>query len=275
MDSDTLTRMFLEENKEFIKLVKEIPFNKNLNTIKRKIKKYNLELNLTIEKDNDFPNISKVAIKQLDDTGIYFNYDNVESLKDNFFLDYFTYFSKFVFIGEGYFRFTHVFNSNSKILKNSQLDISFTTKQAPVKLSLKIFDETEKDKIIEYPSKINKNYINILNKHISTYNIDIYKLIINDTKYIKSLSETLDHILLEHDDNTLRDLIYETNFCGCFSAEKLIIEKKPYNITNIYKREEKVSKRFHSMFGSKILKTALIFFVISLCLYLASFLLIK
>lgn len=275
MDSDTLTRMFLEENKEFIKLVKEIPFNRNLNTIKRKIKKYNLEFNLTIDNDKEFPNISKVAIKQLDDTGIYFNYDNVESLKDNFFLDYFTYFSKFVFIGEGYFRFTHVFNSNSKILKNSQLDISFTTKQAPVKLSLKIFDETEKDKIIEYPSKSNKNYINTLNKHISIYNIDVYKLMINDKKYIKSLSETLDHILLEHDDNTLRDLIYETNFCGCFSAEKLIIEKKPYNITNLYKREQKVSKRFHSMFGSKILKTALIFFVISLCLYLASFLLIK
>lgn len=275
MDSDTLTRMFLEENKEFIKVVKEIPFNKNLNTIKRKIKKYNLELNLTIEKDNDFPNISKVAIKQIDDTGIYFNYDNVESLKDNFVLDYFTYFSKFVFIGEGYFRFTHVFNSNSKILKNSPLDISFTTNQDPVKLLLKIFDETEQDKMIEYPSKSNKNYINTLNKHISIYNINVYKLMVNDKKYIKSLDETLDHILLEHDDNTLRELIYETNFCGCFSTEKLIIEKKQYNMINLYKREQKVSKRFHFLFGSKILKTTLIFFVISLCLYLTSFLFIK
>lgn len=275
MDLDNFNRMFLEENKEFLKLVNEIPINKNLKIIKRKIKKYNLELDLTIEKDEGFPNISKVAIKKIDATGVYFSYDNVESLKDNFSVNYFTYYSKYVFIAEGYFRFTHVFNDNSKILNSLPLDISFKPNQEPVKLELRIFDEIDQDKIIEYPSKINKNYINTLNEHISIYNIDVYKLMINDKKYIKSLDETLDHILLEHDDNTLRELIYETNFCGCFSADKLIIEKKDYNIRNIYKREQKVSKRFHFMFGSKILKTALIFFATSLCLYLASFLFIK
>lgn len=219
MSFNNLISEFAKNNKIFLNLLT------TKNALK-KIKKYNVDLlNESIKAENG--NSSKIKLFMVDKSySTTFNTPIIKKV-DKLFPEGFIYESNQVTITEDLFIYNFHFGKDSKLFNDLYLKIIFKKED----IQLELF---KKEKInSKYTPSIlptDLENIKLINDSVSKYNINIYKIVLGDSDYIKELNVIYDQILLESDNNILKELINNTDLVGSLNLNSYIIEKNKYNI---------------------------------------------
>lgn len=219
MSFNNLISEFAKNNKDFLNLLT------TKNALK-KIKKYNVDLlNESIKVENG--NSSKTKLFMVDKS--YSTTLNTPIIKevDKVFPEGFIYESNEATIQEDLFIYNFYFGKDSKLFNDLYLKIIFRKEDIQLELFKKKVNDGKYTPSI-LPTDLEN--IKLINDSVSKYNIDIYKIVLGDSDYIKKLNVIYDQILLESDNNILEELINKTALVGSLNLNSYIIEKNNYNI---------------------------------------------
>lgn len=241
MNINELIKTFYENNREIISLIDK----NNLKKTKKRLKKYNLEFNISIENETNkhLIYLNNIFTKEKIVVACLNNIDEI----------FFEYSSNEVLINEDTLMLNLKLSYTGMYCDGWNLRFEFNNDIETIELKHENIHIQERDSKIIIAEMIHeKKMFDLLCAQIEKYDIKILKLLTGDTHYLSSIDFNM--IFLENDNNILKEFCENKFVFNCLNINKYIIEKKQYNIIETIKVYKSKFMNRKKVFYSQIKK---------------------